>query len=228
MLYRFHSLGRWLRGIPLAKLVAQGHDAFLGAGLLLVAARAAEDDVVVVARDRVEQRHRLERVARAVGALAQAAVVDVVLDRRDLQAQAQALDGRVAEREHLVEVVAGVDVQQLHRHARGPERLGREVKHHHGVLAAAEKDDGLARGRNRLAEDVDALGLERAEGAECAAVGASVGCSRVNPAFGLVGARPAAGARVLARRDLARARLAADARVARATRGLRGRPWAVW
>ena len=57
-----------------------------------------------------------------------------------------------------------VDVQQFDGNTAGPKCLGREVQHHHGVLATAEEDDGLARRRHGLAEDVDALGLK---GAEC-------------------------------------------------------------
>src|SRR5699024_12322852 len=67
-----------LAGVPLAELVTQGDHALLGAGLLLVAAAAAEDRVEAALDDGVQQRLRLQLVAGAVGALQQATVVDVV------------------------------------------------------------------------------------------------------------------------------------------------------
>ncbi len=157
--------------VPLAELVAQREDALLGARLLLVAPAAAEHGVELVARDRVEQRLRLQRVARPVGALAQAAVVEVVLHARDLEPQAQALGGRVAVGEHLGEVVARVHVQHGERHRAGRERLDREVQHHHGVLAAAEQQHGALELGHHLADDVDALALERVELREAAPPG---------------------------------------------------------
>ncbi len=81
------QFGALVARIPGAKLVAQGHHALLGAGLLLVAARAAKHHVVAAVGDRLEQWHGLERIAGAVGALAQAAVVDVVLDLGDGEPQ---------------------------------------------------------------------------------------------------------------------------------------------
>jgi hypothetical protein len=80
--------------VPRPKASRKGEDALLGAGLLLVAAAAAEDGVEAEFLDGVEQRHRLQRVARAVGALAHASVVDVVLHGGDDQPHAQPRDGR--------------------------------------------------------------------------------------------------------------------------------------
>ena len=160
------QLGPLVARIPLAELVAQRDDPLLRARLVLVAARAAEDGVVAAGGDRVEQRQRLQRVAGAVGALLQAAVVDVVLHAGDFEPDAEALDGLVAEREHLGEVVAGVDVQHRERHPPGGEGLGREVEHHDGVLAAGEQQHGPLELGDDLADDVDRLGLEQVEGRE--------------------------------------------------------------
>ena len=155
------QLGALVLGVPLAELVAQADDALLGAGLLLVAAAAAEDAVEAVPCDRVEQRLGLQRVARAVGALAQPAVVDAVLHRGDLEPQPEPLDRRVAVGEHLGEVVAGVDVQHRERDRRRPERLRREVQHDDGVLAAAEEQHRALELGGDLADDEDRLALER-------------------------------------------------------------------
>ena len=72
---------------------------------------AAEDRVEAVALDRLEQRHGLQRVARAVRPLAQPPGVDELLHRRDEQAYAVVLDRLVAVGDHLGEVVPGGDVQ---------------------------------------------------------------------------------------------------------------------
>ena len=115
--------------------------------------------------DRVEQRRRLEPVARRAraGLLDDAALVDRLLHGRDDQPLAELGDAAVAELDHLGEVVAGVDVHQREREAAGPERLLRQAQQHDRVLAAGEQQHGpLELGRD-LAHDVDRLGLERVE-----------------------------------------------------------------
>ena len=115
--------------------------------------------------DRVQQRHRLQAVARGArpGLLAHAARVDRLLHGADAAAQAALGDQPVAERDDLGEVVAGVDVQQRERHVARRERLLGEPHEHDRVLAAAEQQRGLlALGRD-LADHVDGLGLERAQ-----------------------------------------------------------------
>jgi hypothetical protein len=113
-----------------------------------------------VARDRVEQRLGLQRVAGAVGALGQAAVIDVVLHRGDFEAHALLGDRAVAICQHLGEVVTGVDVKQRKGNGCWPEGLGRQVQHDHGVLAAGEQQDRTFELRADLTEDVDRLGLQ--------------------------------------------------------------------
>ena len=84
------QLGALVARVPLAELVAQAQDAFLGAGLVLVAAAAAEDGVELVALDGVQQRDGLQRVPGAVGALGQFAAVDELLDAARPRASAPA------------------------------------------------------------------------------------------------------------------------------------------
>ena len=54
--------------VPLAEIVAVGKKALLGAGLLFVAPATAEARGEFVLLNRVEQGHRLQRIARSVGA----------------------------------------------------------------------------------------------------------------------------------------------------------------
>ena len=156
------QLGALVLRVPLAELVTEREEPLLGAGLLLVAPGAAHDGVEPVLFDRVEQGGGLETVARRTLAqvLDDPALVDRVLDRRDHQPGAELLHGGVAERDHLGEVVAGVDVHHRERQLRRPERLGGGVRHHDAVLAAREQQDrALELGRD-LTQEVDRLGLE--------------------------------------------------------------------
>src|SRR5699024_11397049 len=76
--------------------------------------------------------------AGGVGAFAQATIVDVVLDLRHREVEAEAFGGLVTEAEDLGEVVAGIDVEESEGDLRRPEGLRRQVEHGHGVLAAGE------------------------------------------------------------------------------------------
>ncbi len=58
------ELGALVAGIPLPELVAEREDALLGACLVFVATSASEAGVEPVLGDGVEQRHRLQAVAR--------------------------------------------------------------------------------------------------------------------------------------------------------------------
>ncbi len=148
--------------LPLAVAVAEGEHALLRAGALLVAAGAAERGVEAVLADRVEQRDRLQPVARRVrpGLLDRAAGVDRVLHGGDDQPLAELLDAAVAELDHLGEVVAGVDVHDREREAARAERLLGEAQQHDRVLAAREQQHGPLELGGDLAHHVDRLGLE--------------------------------------------------------------------
>ena len=110
------QLGALAAGIPAAEGIADGEDAFLGAGALLVAAGATAHGVIFALGDGLYQRHGLQRVAGAIGALLQVAAVDPVLDAGDVEASAGFFHEAVAEIDDLREVVAGIDMEQLKRH----------------------------------------------------------------------------------------------------------------
>ena len=162
------QLGPLRARVPLAEVVAEREDPLLGAGALLVAARAAERGVEAAVLDRVEQRDGLQPVARRAGLgriplLARAAGGDRVLDPGGDQALAQLADAALDVLEHLGEVVARVDVQHGEREAAGAEGLLGETEKDDRVLAAREHEHGpLELGRD-LAEHVDGFGLERVE-----------------------------------------------------------------
>ena len=162
-LYSDHSSGRWFLGSHWPKSSRKREDALLGAGALLVAAGAAEGGVEAVLGDRVEQRRRLQAVARRArtGLLAHAAGVDRVLDVGDDQPLAELLDEPVAELDHLGEVVPGVDVHHREREASRAERLLGQAHQHDRVLAAAEQQHRPLELGGDLTHDEDRLGLER-------------------------------------------------------------------
>ena len=113
----FQSSGRWAFGIPLPEVVAEGEDALLGAGALLVAAGAAERGLEAVLLDRVEQGDGLEPVARGARTrlLHHAAVVDRLLHGGHDQVGADLLHDPVAVLDDLREVLARVHVHDRER-----------------------------------------------------------------------------------------------------------------
>ncbi|MPM63521.1 hypothetical protein SDC9_110401 [bioreactor metagenome] len=118
--------------------------------------------------DGVQQRQSLQRIAGAVGPLQEPAIVDIVLDPGHQQADAELVDHPVAVREHLGEVVPGVDMQQGERHSSGPEGFGGQVEQDGRVLAAAEQQHRPLQLGDGLADDVDGLGLQQVEMVESA------------------------------------------------------------
>ncbi len=162
------QLGPLRLGVPLAELVAEAEHPLLGAGLLLVAAGTTERGVELVLPDGAQQREGLHRVARRDG-LDDPARVDVVLHLGDHQAHPGLRDQLVAGGKHLVEVVPGVDVHHGERQPARPERLDRQVQHDDGVLAAGEQQHRLLELRGDLTNDVDGLGLQRAQVAQLVA-----------------------------------------------------------
>ena len=156
------QFGALVARVPLAEGVAQRDDPLLGAGLLLVAAPAV-DRVEAARGDGVQQRLGLQGIARPVGALDEAPVVDPVLHPLDGQPQPVAGHDVVAEGEDLGEVVPGVDVEQAERQRGRPEGLAGDVQHDDRVLAAGEQQDGPLGLGGDLPDDVDRLVLERVE-----------------------------------------------------------------
>ena len=187
-------LGPLAARVPAAEVVAQREDALLGPRALLVAARPAEERVEAVLLDRVEQRRRLQPVARRAraGLLDDAPGVDRRLDRGDDEALVQLGHAAVAEREDLGEVVPRVDVQQREREAGRAERLLRQAQEDDGVLAAAEHQRQALALRGDLPHDVDGFRLEGAQMGDGAGVHAAATAARVRERWTSAAATPAA------------------------------------
>src|SRR5579884_561386 len=159
------QLGPLRAGVPLAEVVAEGEDPLLRPAPLLVAARAADCGVEAVLLDRVEQRRRLQAVARGAraGLLDDAPLVDRLLHRRDDEPLPELRDAAVAVLDRLGEVVPRVDVHDRERELARPERFLGEPQEDDRVLAAGEEQHRpLPLGRD-LAKDVNGLRLELVE-----------------------------------------------------------------
>ena len=151
--------------IPLAFGVAQREDALLRARSFFVAPRPAKCRVESSCLERVEQRARLEETAAALGA--QDVGLSAVGNRLGVRVHDQpgADLGRVAiaKLDHFAELVCGVDVEQRERNGPRIKRFLGQTEEHRRILAdRVEHDRALELGGD-LANDVDALRLERAQ-----------------------------------------------------------------
>jgi hypothetical protein len=113
--------------------------------------------------NRIEQRNGLQAITQLTGSFTDPAGVDSVLDAGHDQLYAGVSDRFVAKCDHLVEVVAGVDVHDRESHLRRPERLTRQVQHHDRVLAAGEQQHRTFELAGDFTQDVHRLVLEVAE-----------------------------------------------------------------
>ena len=159
------GLGTLCTRIPAALAVAEGEDALLGPGFVLVAAAPAERGVEAVLGDGVEQRHGLQAVAAGTraGVFRDAPLVDALLHAGDDQADVPLGDEAVAVLDHLGEVVARVDVHHRERQAGRGEGEHGEVQQHRAVLAAAEQQHRVLALGGHFADDGDGFVGERIE-----------------------------------------------------------------
>src|SRR3954469_4538610 len=174
------QLGALAAGVPLAEVVAEAEDPLLRARALLAGARAAERGVEAVLLDRVEQRRRLQAVARRArpGLLDHTAAVDRILHRGDDEPLAELGHAAVAVLDDLGEVVARVHVHERERERRGAERLLGQAQQDDRVLAAAEEQDRPRQLGRHLAHDVDRLGFEDVQMGQLVRAHAATGAFR--------------------------------------------------
>src|SRR3954453_20239066 len=174
------QLGELAAGGPLTEGVGEGEDPLLRARPRLVVARPAERGVEAVLLDRVEQRRRLQAVARRArpGLLDDPAVVDRLLHGGDDQPLAELGDTAVAELDDLGEVVARVHVHERERERRRAEGLLGQAQQDDPVLAAAQEQHGLGQLGRDLAHDVDRLGFEDVQVGQLVRAHAATGAFR--------------------------------------------------
>ena len=129
--------------IPLPEGIAEGEDAFLRPGLVLVASGATEGGVEPVGVDGVEQRRCLQAVARRRRPrIGHPALIDGVLDPGDEEPGPLGLDLRVSVGEHLGEIVSRVHVEDGEGDPPRLERLGGEMQQDRRILPPAEEEHG--------------------------------------------------------------------------------------
>ena len=157
------QLGPLVLRVPLAELVAERVHPLLGPGLLLVAPGTAEHGVELVLVDGVEQRPRLEAVARRVGTrlLGGPARVDRLLHRGHQQAwpparrRCRSRNSRTSGKLWPVSMcITGNGIRP------GTERLLGQAEHDDRVLATGEQQHRALEFGGHLADDVDRLCLD--------------------------------------------------------------------
>ena len=155
------ELRRLVAHVPSAFEAARREHALLRARRLFVAADAGDQSVETVFRERHLQAFGLAR-GRARGR--RQGRIDGIDRRAGLDAQVEIpfLAVVIAERVHLRKFLAGVDMQRRERHA-AEEGLARQPDHDVGVLAERPQQRELLQPRKSLAENVDALRLQRVE-----------------------------------------------------------------
>ncbi len=141
---------------------AEREDALLGARLLFVAARPADDQVEAMGIERLLQGLGLHDVRMDLGAVAEwsDALRQPGLIGVDDQVEPQRAHRLVAKRNHLAELPGGIDVQQRERRLGRVERLHRQMQKYGAILADGVHQHRLLCLGGDFAQDVDALGFE--------------------------------------------------------------------
>ena len=164
-LYSDHSSGRWRFGSQRWLRVAEAEDALLGAALLLVAPGAAERRVEAVLVERLLQPLGLPHVG------VQRAMIERVdalrLAPRGSCRRCSSIAGSAATLSRSAYMSRNFQVVSTwssgNGSGAGEERLLRQMQHHRRILADRIEHHRPLRLGDRLAQDVDALGLEPVE-----------------------------------------------------------------
>ena len=149
----------------LTELIAEGKEAFLGAGLFFVAASTPDGRIELKLSDGVQQGDALKGVAAAVRirALLGAADADGVFHTADDQFRTQMLNPLVAVRDRLREVVARIDMQQRERDLARVKRLAGKVADDHRVLACGKQQHRAFKFRSNFAQNEDRFRFQHAK-----------------------------------------------------------------
>ena len=147
--------------VPLAEVVAETEEAFLRAGLFLVAPRAANQTIKLKFLNRREQRGNLQLVAADfAGSGHSDAFGDGVFDFADDEFGAEFLGAAITEFIQFGEMMAGIHVEQRHWDVGRAERFFRQAQQGNGILAAGEEQGGPIELRRDFTHDVNRLGFQ--------------------------------------------------------------------
>ena len=162
-LYRLHKLRPLVLRVPLARGVAERVDALLGPALLFVAPRPAKRRVEAAFFQRIQQAARLQQPAAVLRAqrIGIGAVCNRLLVAMHDQVGADLARVLVAEPNHLGELIAGIHMQQRERNLPRIKGLLRQSQHHRRIFADRIQHHRPRELRHRLAQNRDALRLQR-------------------------------------------------------------------
>src|SRR5690606_37732860 len=124
-------------GVSLSEFVAEGEDALLGTRLFFLAPRPANAGIKTELLDGFEHRNGLDDITLVVLVTQHlAATTDRVFDLAHDQPLAELQRSRIAKCDDLVEVMAGVDMQQRKGKAARTKGFLGETQQHDGILSA--------------------------------------------------------------------------------------------
>ncbi len=131
------EFGALVTRVPLAALIAEGEDALFGAGTFFVAAGATDGGVELTVAETIEEGGGFEGAATALGAPVEGvgAFVEGGAVGVDDEIEAKFGGVAVAELDHFLELVAGIDVEEREGDGAGKEGLLGEAKEDGGVFA---------------------------------------------------------------------------------------------
>ena len=138
-------------------------NAFLGAGFLLIPARAAKGGVEAMCVERGLQClsfHDLSIIGSAVIERIDVARHTILVGVDD-QLKTVPRRHRVAEFDHLAEFPGGIDMQHREGQLRGVESFQRQMQQHRAILADGIHHHRIAEAGHRLAENLDGFRFKR-------------------------------------------------------------------
>ena len=146
-------------------VIAERVNPFLGAGLFLVAPRAAKRGIEAIFVQRLLQRVGLHHIGVLLAAVGERpdASLDTVLIDIDQQLQAQLAGIVIAEFDHFAKLPCRVYMHQGERRLAGVKCLHRQVQHHGGVFADGIQHDGALEFGGDFSNDMDAFRFQLLE-----------------------------------------------------------------
>jgi hypothetical protein len=162
------EFGALVAGIPLAAGIAEGEDTFFGAGLFFVAASATDGGVVATSAETIQESLGFKTATAALGTPREGGgtFVQRLLIGMDDEMDAEFGRVAIAKLDHLLELIAGVYVQEGKGNLAGIESLLGEPKQDRGIFSDGVEQDGTLALGDDFAQDVNAFRFQLLEVAE--------------------------------------------------------------
>src|SRR6185312_5241802 len=148
--------------VPLAKGIAKGKNALLGARLFLIPARSADCSVNSILRQRIEQGLGLEQGAAFAWAQPEriSAHRDGLMIGMDYQLHAQFAAGPIAKLAHFPEFISSIDMHERKGNRSWIKCFLGQTKHDRRVFADGIQESRAGKLCRRFTKNIDALGFK--------------------------------------------------------------------